>query len=83
MMDLHEHIFVVTCRIKGMKFSDVMERFLRRIHKHDPTDNAVRSLVNKYKRTGSVHGENRCGHPGKAREGNESVRQVFEEEQKL
>jgi hypothetical protein len=39
--------------------------------------------VNKFKRTGSVHDENRCGCPRIARESAETVRQVFKEDQKL
>jgi hypothetical protein len=56
-MDVHKRIFVVTCNIKRMKFSDVKERYWRRFYKPCPTDNAIRVLVNKFKGTRSVHGE--------------------------
>jgi hypothetical protein len=45
-MDAHKRVFVVTCRIEGMKFSEIRERFLRRFCKPGHTDNAVRALVN-------------------------------------
>jgi hypothetical protein len=56
-----------------MKFiSDVRERFSGRFLKAGRTDNAIRALVNKLKKKWIC-----------ARESVESVRQVFEEEQKL
>lgn len=77
-----EHIFAVTCCIKGMKFHDITEIFSR-FHKPGPTNNAIHVLVNKIKRTGSVHDTNRCGCPGTACESTEPVRQVFKEDWKL
>jgi hypothetical protein len=46
-MDAHERIFVVTCRIKKMEFSDVREIYSRRFLKPGHTDNAIRALVSK------------------------------------
>jgi hypothetical protein len=60
MINVHEHTFVVTCRIKGMKFSDVRERFSRRFYKPDPTDNIIRALANEFRGTGCVCDEDRC-----------------------
>jgi hypothetical protein len=63
MLDVHEHTFVVTYGIKGMKFSGVRERFSRRFNKSGLADNTIRVLANKFRRTGYVHDENRCCHP--------------------
>jgi hypothetical protein len=83
MMDVHECIFVVTCHIKGMKFSNVWKTFSRRFHKPSPTDKAIRALVVKFKRPGSVHDKSRCGCLRTACESTESFHQVFEGYKKL
>lgn len=60
MVNVREYIVVVTCGMKGMRFSDVRERFSRRFHKPGATNITIRKLANEFRRTGSVHEENRC-----------------------
>ena len=59
----------VTCKIKGMKCKEVRDGFERKFHKKGPTDKAVRDLLTKFRRTGSVHDDSRNGRPKKSGEG--------------
>jgi len=38
MMDVEERVFVVTCKIKGMKCEKIRDNFERKFHKKSPTD---------------------------------------------
>jgi len=38
MMDVEERVFVVTFKIKGMKWKTIRENFERKVHKKCPTD---------------------------------------------
>lgn len=60
MIDVREYIVVVTCDMKGMKFSVVRERFSRRFHKLGATNITICKVANEFRGTGSVHEENGC-----------------------
>ena len=52
-----------------MKCKEVRDGFERKFHKKGPTDKAVRDLLTKFRRTGSVHDDSRNGRPKKSGEG--------------
>ena len=60
-MNTEERVFVVMARIRGEKCNDLRDKFRRKFRKSGQTDNKICSLVNKFKRTGSVHDENGRG----------------------
>jgi hypothetical protein len=37
-MDVEERVFVVTCKIKGMKCEKIRDNFERKFHKKSPAD---------------------------------------------
>ena len=77
-MNIQEWIFVVTFCIKGMKCCKIRPSFSRRFHRPDPTDNAIRALMNKFfKELGLC--VTRSGRPRAARESIQSIREMFEE----
>jgi hypothetical protein len=72
-MDAHERIFVVTCRIKKIKCSDVWEILSKRFHKPGAADNAIdMCMTKKDVDTQEQHVK-----------ALKSFRQMFEEDQKL
>lgn len=83
MMNVQERVMVVTCRIRGMKCCEIRDKFTRKFYKPGPTDKAIRELVNKFKRTGSVHDEERSGRPQTAQQNIEAVRIMFEDDRKI
>jgi hypothetical protein len=83
MMDVEERVFVVTCKIKGMRFEKIRDSFERKFHKKNPTDKAIRELLTKFLRTGSVHDDSRSGRPRKSGERMEFVLEAFEEDSQL
>ena len=83
MMDVEERVFVVTCKIKGMKCEKIRDNFEREFHKKGPTDKAIRGILTKFQRTGSVHDGSRNGRPIKSEERMELVREAFEEDPQL
>ena len=66
MMDVEERVFVVTFKIKGMKCEKIGDSFERKFHKKSPTDKAIRELLTKFQRTGSVLDDSRNGRPRKS-----------------
>jgi hypothetical protein len=69
MMDMEERVFVVTCKIKGMKCEKIGDNFERKFHKKGPTDKAIREFLTKFQRTGSVYNDSRNGRPRKSGNG--------------
>jgi hypothetical protein len=65
-MDVEERVFVVTCKIKGMKCERIRENLERKFHKKSPTDKAVRELLTKFQRIGSALDSSRNGRPRKS-----------------
>jgi hypothetical protein len=59
-----------------MKCEKIRDDFERNFHKKGPTDKAIRELLTKFQRTGSVHGERRNGRPRKSGERMELVREL-------
>jgi predicted XRE-type DNA-binding protein len=80
MMDVEERVFVVTCKIKEMKCEKIRENFERKFHKKVPTHKAIRELLMKFQRNGSVHDDSRNGRPRKFGDRTELVREAFEED---
>ena len=72
-------MFVVTCKIKGMKCEKIRDKVERKFHKKGPTDKVIRELLTKFDRTGSVLDDSRNGRPRKSGERMELVREAFEE----
>jgi predicted HTH transcriptional regulator len=83
MMDVEERVFVVTCKKKGMKCEKIRDNFEMKFHKKNPTDKAIRALLTKFQRTGSVHDDSRNGRPRKTGERMELVPEAFEEDPQL
>jgi len=83
MMDVEERVFVVTCKIKGTKCEKIRDNFEGKFPKKCPTDKAIRELLTKFRRTGSVLDDSRNGCPRKFGERMELVREAFEEHQQL
>ena len=75
MMDVEERAFVVTCKIKGIKCEKIGDNFEGKFHKKGPTDKAIRELLTKFQRTGSVH-DSRNGRPRKSGERMELVEEL-------
>jgi hypothetical protein len=78
MMDVEERVCVVTCKIKSMKCEKIRENFERNFHTKGPTYKAIRDLLTKFQRTGSVHDGSRNGRRRKSGERTELVREAFE-----
>ena len=83
MMDVEERAFVVTCKIKGMKFEKIRDNFERKFRRRGPKEKAIRELLTKFQKTGSVHDDSRNGRPRKSGDRMESVREAFEEDPQL
>ena len=79
-MNTEERVFVVMARIRGEKCNDLRDKFRRKFRKPGPTDNAIRSLVNKFKRTGSVTDENGRGRKRIDPTETERIQHLFEDE---
>jgi hypothetical protein len=69
--------------IKGMKCEKIRDNFQRKFHMKGPRDKAIRELLTKFQRSGSVHDDSRNGRPRKSGEGMELVREAFEEDPQL
>lgn len=63
MLTKEERIAVVSARLRGMTYEQVRTDFARRFRKTGPTRLAIKTLVNKFQRTGSVADEERPGRP--------------------
>ena len=61
-----------------MKCEKIRDNFERKFHKESPTDKAIRELLTKFQRTGSVLDDSRNGRPRKSGE-----RMEFEEDPQL
>jgi transposase len=83
MMDVEERVFVVTCKIKGMKCEKIRHTFERKFQNKGPTEKAIGESLTKFQRTGSVHDDSRDGRPRKYEERIELVREAFEEDPQL
>ena len=51
-----------------MTYEEARESFTHKFHKLDPTTHAIKKMVKKFKRTGSVTDEQRTGRPAVASE---------------
>ena len=58
-----------------MTYEEARESFTRKFHKLAPTRHAIKKMVKKFKRTGSVTEEQRTGRPAVA---NETVQRIQE-----
>ena len=83
MMDVEERAFVVTCKIKGMKFEKIRDNFERKFRRRGPKEKAIRELLTKFQRPGSVHDGSRNGRPRKCGERMDFFREAFEEDPQL
>ena len=83
MMDVEERVFVVTFKIKGIKYEKIGDNFERKFHKKSPTGKAIRELLRTFQRTGFVLDDSRNGRPRKSGERMELVREAFEEDPQL
>jgi hypothetical protein len=83
MMDMEEPMFVVTCKIKGMKREKIRDNFESKFHKKGRSDKAICELLTKFQRNGSVHDDSRNGRPRKSGERMELVREASEEDPQL
>jgi len=83
MMDVEEWVFVVTCKIKGMKCEKIRDNFEMKFHKKGPTDQAICDWLTKFQGTRSVHDDSRNGRPRKSGERIKLVRETFEEDPQL
>ena len=63
MLTKEERIAVVSARLRGMTYEQTRADFARRFRKPGPTRLAIKNLVNKFQRTGSVADEERPGRP--------------------
>lgn len=65
---MEERIALVTFRLRGLTYEQVREAFTRRFRKPAPTRKNIRTLVNKFQRTGRVDDEERSGRPSTSQE---------------
>ena len=72
MYTIEERTAVISYRLT---FEEGWESFTRIFHKLAPTRHAIKKMVNKFKRTGSVTEEHRTGRPAVA---NETVQRIQE-----
>ena len=63
MLTKEERIAVVSARLRGMTYEQTRTDFARKFRKPGPTRLAIKNLVNKFQRTGSVADEERPGRP--------------------
>ncbi|PSN31519.1 hypothetical protein C0J52_23539 [Blattella germanica] len=63
MLTKEERIAAVSARLRGMMYEQTRADFARRFRKSGPTRLAIKNLVNKFQRTGSVADEERPGRP--------------------
>jgi hypothetical protein len=66
-----------------VKYEKIRDNFERTFYKKGPTDEAIRELLTKFRRNGSVHDDSRNGRPRKSGEKMEFVRQTFDEDPQL
>ena len=65
MLTKEERIAVVSARLRGMTYEQTRADFARKFRKPDPTRLAIKNLVNKFQRTGSVADEECPGRTGR------------------
>ena len=68
MFTMEERIALVTFRLHGLTYEQVREAFTCRFRKPAPTRMNIRTLVNKFQRTGRVDDEERSGRPSTSQE---------------
>jgi hypothetical protein len=68
---------------KTHEMRQIRDNFERKFQKKIPTDRAIRELLTKFQRTGSVHDDSRNGGPRKFGERMELDREAFEEDSQL
>ena len=76
MLSTEERVAIVCARIRGLTYQQVQEDFTRKFKKQAPTRAAIKNLVNKFKRTGSVKDEDRSGRPSITPEAVQSVQEA-------
>lgn len=77
MYTIAERIAVVSYRLCGMTYDEARDNFTRKFHKPAPTRHAIKKMVNKFKRTGSVTDEQRTGRPAVADETVERIQEAI------
>ena len=80
-MNTTERVFIVTLKIKECKNEEIRNQFEKKFHKRGPTDKAIRELLMKFQRTGSVHDDSRNGRPKMWRR--DLVRNAFEQDSRM
>ena len=75
-----ERVFVVTLKMKGRNNEQIRNQFENKFHEKGPTEKAIRELLMKFQRAGSVLDDSRSGHPRKSRERSDLVKDAFEQE---
>ena len=70
-----ERTAVISYRLREMTYEVARDRFTRKFHKLAPTRGAIKKMVKKFKRTGSVTDEQRTGRLAVA---NETVQRIQE-----
>ena len=75
MYTIEERTAVISYRLHGMMYEEARENFTCKFHKLAPIRHAIKKMVNKFKRTGSVTDEQRTGRPAVA---NETVQRIQE-----
>ena len=77
MLTIEERTALVYARLRGMTYEEVRKEFSRKFRKPGPTRLAIKTLVNKFKRTGSVHDEERPGRPAVTEETVQSIQDAI------
>ena len=73
MLTTEERTAIVCSRLRGLTYEQVREDFTRKFRKEGPSRQAIKDLVNKFKRTGSVLDEQRPGRPSSSQATVQSV----------
>ena len=73
MLTTEERTAVACARLRGLTYEKVREEFTLKFRKEGPSRHAIKDLVNKFKRTGSVLDEQRPGRPSSSQATVQSV----------
>ncbi|PSN37744.1 hypothetical protein C0J52_22727 [Blattella germanica] len=77
MYSIDERIAVVSYRLRGMTYDEARDNFTRKFLKPAPTRHAIKNMVNKFKRTGSVADEQRTGRPAVTDETTQRIQEAI------
>lgn len=78
MFTIAERITILEYRLRGETYAEMQRLFERKYQKDAPTRLAIRKLVNKFRRTGSVADERRAGRPPVSPQSVQRVREAIE-----